>query len=293
MKSRKYLWACLALPMIFTAPGTALAEDGSELKDRAAAAKAKMTELFGPDYQPALADTDPEFAAMRDNLIYGELFYQGTLTDKMRILVNLCGLTAGGYYEQIADYARAGLNLKVEPSAMKESVIQTAPYSGIYRAQKTLSILNEVFTEAGIKLPLEPQAVTDEGSRFAEGQATQLKMYGERMQQMWDSTPEGQRYLQVGHLSAYCFGDVFTRGGLTAAERELLLWSAILTIGGADAQVRSHAVGNINVGNTKQNLVDVIALLMPQNGFPRSLTALAIVNQAVPEPQAETEPAKQ
>ena len=291
MITRKHLWACiLSLPMIFTVPGTAIAQDGSEPKDRAAAAKVKMTELFGPGYKPALADTDPEFAAMRDNLIYGELFYQGTLSDKMRILVNLCGLTAGGYYEQIADYARAGLRLKVEPIAMKEAVIQTAPYSGIYRAQKSLAILNEVFTKAGIKLPLEPQAVTTEENRFAKGQETQLKMYGERMQKMWDSSPEGQQYLQVGHLSAYCFGDVFTRSGLTPAERELLLWSAILTIGGADAQVRSHAVGNINVGNTKQNLIDVIALLMPQNGFPRSLTALAIVNQAVPEPEAVKKP---
>lgn len=282
----KFLHHCLicacALPLSFSAVSTAAAEG----EDRAAAAAVKMQQLFGDDYQPRLQDTDPEFAAIRDNLIYGELFYQGTLDDRMRILVNICGLTAGGFFEQIADYARAGLRLQVDPSAMKEAVIQTAPYSGIYRAEKTLGILNEVFREAGIPLPLPPQATVTEENRFQAGQQTQLSMYGERMQTMWDTTPPGQQTLQVQHLSAYCFGDVFMRGGLSAAERELLLWSAILTIGGADAQVRSHAVGNINIGNSKQNLIDVIALLMPQNGFPRSLNALAAVNQAVPEPES-------
>jgi 4-carboxymuconolactone decarboxylase len=90
---------------------------------------------------------------------------------------------------------------------------------------------------------------------------------------------EEQRWMQ-DFLSAFCFGDTYTRGGLDLKTRELLTFVAIVTLGSADPQARAHAAGNLAVGNDAEKLFSAIATLVPYLGFPRSLNAMAAVNDA-------------
>lgn len=53
--------------------------------------------------------------------------------------------------------------------------------------------------------------------------------------------------------------------------------------GGADSQVRSHAPGNLNMGNGRQVLLDTVTVLLPYIGYPRSLNAIAAVNEIAKE----------
>ena len=63
----------------------------------------------------------------------------------------------------------------------------------------------------------------------------------------------------------------------------------LISLGGADPQARGHVAANLNVGNTRQQLLDVITVLVPFIGYPRSLNALAAVNEASkPEPPANS-----
>lgn len=268
--------ALLCVPLMC---GSAMADDDS----RADKAKAKMNELFGSNYVPTLTDTDPEFAAIRDNLIYGELYYQGSLNDKERTLVTIAGLIAGEQFDLLKNQIEAALNLKIAPDIIKEAIYQTAPYCGLGRTEKALNITNEIFKAHDIKLPLPDHATVNEQNRFEKGRDIQVKMYGKRITDMHKSTADIQKYISVNHLSAYCFGDFFTRTGLAVNEREMLIFAVILTLGGAEGQLQGHALGNITAGNTKQNLIDIAALLMPYNGFPRTLNALNVINKAVPD----------
>jgi len=52
------------------------------------------------------------------------------------------------------------------------------------------------------------------------------------------------------YLAANCFGDTVGRGGIDLEVRELLTFSMLVALGGADAQVRGHVNGNLRVGNT-------------------------------------------
>ena len=81
----------------------------------------------------------------------------------------------------------------------------------------------------------------------------------------------------------FCFGDVYTRKGLDLKNRELLTFSILSALGGCENQVKAHVQGNINVGNSKRNLIDALAQSLPYIGFPRTLNALACVNAVVPE----------
>ena len=53
----------------------------------------------------------------------------------------------------------------------------------------------------------------------------------------------------------------------------------LAALGGADAQVRGHVAGNLNVGNDRARLLAVLTLLVPFIGYPRTLNALAAINE--------------
>ena len=61
--------------------------------------------------------------------------------------------------------------------------------------------------------------------------------------------------------------------------RELLTLCIISALGGCESQVKSHVQGNLSVGNSKQTLVDAMTQCLPYMGFPRTLNALACINQ--------------
>ncbi len=52
----------------------------------------------------------------------------------------------------------------------------------------------------------------------------------------------------------------------------------LVALGGADAQVRGHVNGNLQVGNTRERLLAVLTVLVPYIGYPRTLNGLAAVN---------------
>jgi 4-carboxymuconolactone decarboxylase len=88
-------------------------------------------------------------------------------------------------------------------------------------------------------------------------------------------------------LSANCFGDYITRGGVDVRTRELLTLAMLAALGGCDAQVRGHVAANLNVGNGRQALIAVITVLLPFIGYPRTLNALAAINEVAPAPGRE------
>ena len=54
----------------------------------------------------------------------------------------------------------AAINFGVTPVEIREIVYQATAYLGIGRVFPFLKVMNKVFTEKGIKLPLENQATT-------------------------------------------------------------------------------------------------------------------------------------
>ena len=94
------------------------------------------------------------------------------------------------------------------------------------------------------------------------------------------NAPEGQKAMQ-DYLSAFCFGDTYTRGVLDLKTRELLTFVCIWSLGGCESQMRAHAGGNLAVGNSREMLVGAVYCCLPYVGFPRSLNALAAINDII------------
>jgi 4-carboxymuconolactone decarboxylase len=70
--------------------------------------------------------------------------------------------------------------------------------------------------------------------------------------------------------------------GIGVPVRELITFAMLTALGGCDPQVRSHVAANLNVGSDRQTLIGVITVLLPFIGYPRTLNALAAINEVAP-----------
>ncbi|RNB89219.1 carboxymuconolactone decarboxylase family protein [Brevibacillus nitrificans] len=238
-------------------------------------------QLFGNGV-PAANATDPDFQDILNPFIFGEVCYQGDLDIKIRELITLVVLATNQTLPQLGAHVHAALNVGLTPVEIKEAIYQCAPYLGFPKALNALREINEVFKARNIALPLESQKQVIEENRFDKGLAVQVEIFGEVIAKNRQNAPTNQKHFQ-DYLSAFCFGDFYTRGGLDLKTRELLTFCIISALGGAEGQVKAHVQGNVNVGNNKETLITAITHCLPYIGFPRTLNALACVNEIIPE----------
>ncbi|WP_455656237.1 carboxymuconolactone decarboxylase family protein [Phascolarctobacterium sp.] len=251
-------------------------------KNRVTAAQEKQTQLFGGS-RNNLAKTDPDFAAVMDNFIYGDVYNRGKLTDKQRELLTITTLTAAQSFDTLPEHINAALKAGATPIEIKETIYQCAPYVGFPKTVSALEISNKIFAKQGIRLPLPDQATVTEATRFEDGFQVQSDIFGaEHIAALHKNSPANQKHI-ANYLSEFCFGDTYTRSGLNLQMRELITLCAISTIGGAEPQVKAHVQANLNVGNDKELLLDAVTQCLPYIGFPRTLNAIACINQIIPD----------
>ncbi|MCM2998667.1 carboxymuconolactone decarboxylase family protein [Paenibacillus cellulositrophicus] len=238
-------------------------------------------QLFG-DGVPAAYATDPDFQDILSRFIFGDVFHQGSLDDKMRELITLVVLTTNQTLPQLKAHVHAALNVGLTPIEIKEAVYQCAPYVGFPKTLNAMTEVNDVFKARNIALPLESQQQVEEETRLDKGLAVQVDIFGDIITKNRENSPINQKHIQ-DYLSAFCFGDFYTRGGLDLKTRELLTLSIISALGGADHQVKAHVQGNLNVGNDKEMMITAITHCLPYMGFPRTLNALSCINEIIPE----------
>jgi len=152
------------------------------------------------------------------------------------------------------------------------------PYVGLAKVFDFLHATNDVLTERGVELPLPGQSTPTPETRRDEGMAVQKHIVGaERVDAMYGAASDDEKHFQR-YLSANCFGDYLTRNGLDVRTRELLTFSMLVALGGADPQVKGHVAANLNVGNDRGILLGVLTVLLPFIGYPRTLNGLSAVN---------------
>lgn len=221
-------------------------------------------------------ETDPEFAERFEQFAFEEVVNEpgqqlDEVTRHMAILATLLGCQGTEAFRLELPCA---LDAGITPVMAKEIVYQAVDYLGIGRVLPFLDITNEVLSSRGVALPLEGQCTTTMENRLEKGAQAQADIFGPHMLEAW----------KTGHinrwLAANCFGDYYTRTGLTLAQREMITFCFLAAQGGCEPQLTAHAKGNMNLGNDKAFLIRVVSQCLPYIGYPRSLNAITCVNQA-------------
>ena len=89
-----------------------------------------------------------------------------------------------------------------------------------------------------------------------------------------DIAPDFARY-----LIEFPFGDIYSRPGLDLRSREIAVIAALTAMGNAAPQLKVHLQAALNVGVTREEIVEVIMQMAVYAGFPAALNGLSAARE--------------
>ncbi len=122
--------------------------------------------------------------------------------------------------------------------------------------------------------------------RFERGLANLAAIDGEAgervVESLRDIAPDFARY-----LVEFPFGDIYNRPGLDVRAREIASVAALTVLGNARPQLEVHLRAALNVGCSREELVEVIMQMAVYAGFPAALNGLFTAKQVFAELDGE------
>lgn len=102
---------------------------------------------------------------------------------------------------------------------------------------------------------------------------------GERViESLKDIAPDLGRY-----VIEFPFGDVYSRPGLDLKSREIATVAALTALGTAAPQLRVHLHAALNVGCTRQEIVEIMIQMAVYAGFPAALNGALLAGEVFAE----------
>jgi len=110
-------------------------------------------------------------------------------------------------------------------------------------------------------------------SRYERGLAKLREIDGQAgekvIQSLEDIAPDFARY-----VIEFPFGDIYSRPGLDLKSREIAVVAALTAMGNATPQLKVHIHAALNVGVTREEIVETIMQMAVYAGFPAALNGL-------------------
>lgn len=89
-----------------------------------------------------------------------------------------------------------------------------------------------------------------------------------------DIAPDFARY-----LIEFPFGDIYCRPGLDLRAREIATVAALTAMGNAAPQLKVHIAAGLNVGLSREEIVEIIMQMAVYAGFPAALNGLSAARE--------------
>lgn len=98
------------------------------------------------------------------------------------------------------------------------------------------------------------------------------------VEELKDIAPDLGRY-----IVEFPFGDVYSRDGLSLKQREMVTVTALAALGNAKPQLKSHIEGALNVGCTRQEIVEIMIQMAVYAGFPAAINGMFAAKEVFAE----------
>ena len=128
-----------------------------------------------------------------------------------------------------------------------------------------------------------------------------LEVNADRYQQGWQKLTEvdghaGEQVIEslkgiapdlARYIIEFPFGDIYSRPGLDLKSREVATVAALTAMGNAQPQLKVHIHGALNVGCTREEVVEVIIQMAVYAGFPAALNGIFAAKEVFAERDAK------
>lgn len=122
---------------------------------------------------------------------------------------------------------------------------------------------------------------THSNNRFERGIANLNRIDGEAGRRVIE-TLEGVAPDLARYVIEFPFGDVYQRPGLDTRQRELVTVAALTALG-TIPQLKVHLHGALNVGCSREQVVEVIIQMAVYAGFPAALNGAFALKEVLEE----------
>jgi 4-carboxymuconolactone decarboxylase len=97
-----------------------------------------------------------------------------------------------------------------------------------------------------------------------------------------DIAPDFARY-----VFEFPFGDIYSRPGLNYRDREIATVAALTALGNAAPQLKVHIEAGLNVGLSRDEIIEIIMQMAVYAGFPAALNGLFAAKEVFAARNAE------
>jgi 4-carboxymuconolactone decarboxylase len=122
----------------------------------------------------------------------------------------------------------------------------------------------------------QPQNVNTD--RYQRGLQKLAEVDGQAGEQVIESLKEIAPDL-ARYMIEFPFGDIYSRPGLDLKSREIATVAALTALGNAQPQLKVHIHGALNVGCTREEVVEAIVQMAVYAGFPAALNGISAAKE--------------
>ena len=120
-----------------------------------------------------------------------------------------------------------------------------------------------------------------DNARFEAGKKAMEELFSKEvrkgMEGMKDISPD-----LWDMIVSFGFGDLYSRDSLSLSQREIITLTTLITQGAFD-QLRVHLQAALNVGLSKEEIIEVIIHCAGYVGFPKAVQAMGIAGEVFEE----------
>jgi 4-carboxymuconolactone decarboxylase len=223
------------------------------------------------------AEPLPGFDAFMAEVAFGGIWDRPHLARPDRMVCALAVLGLGGHLVPLEAHVASAIALGLPARGILEVFMQAGLYGGFVTTEAAARTAQKVFAARHIRVETDdPRDDTNE-TLDARGRAVMAKLHGDRAGQGYaapDNPVTGALYPSA---IRYGYGELWDRPGLDHRQR-MLIAIASFTALGLEGQLRKFAASALNLGLSREEVIEAVIQTGPYSGFPRALNGLGLLS---------------
>jgi len=220
----------------------------------------------------------PGYADLSAEAVYGGIWSRPNLPMWDRMVCALSALCVLQRLAELKPMIGAALDNGLTARNVLEVFLQSGLYAGFGTTEAACGVAREVFASRDVSVPDEPPR--DAGNEALDAAAVEVmaEVHGDRAHKGYAEPGNEITGALYGAAQRYGYGELWTRPGLDKRQR-MLCALASFTVMSLEGQLRKFSQSALNVGLSRDEVVEAVIQTAPYGGFPRALNGLAILSE--------------
>lgn len=225
-------------------------------------------------------ETVPGLDDFMAEVVYAGIWDRPGLAKEDRAICSLAALSVLQRLVPLEAMTGTALDLGLSPRNILEVFVQVGLYAGFVTTETSAKVARQVFAARALTVPPEPPRTDtlDELDRL--GRKVMAKLHGERANQGYAAPGNVITAELYPAAIRYGYGELWSRPGLDHRQRMLCAIAAFCAMG-LESQLGKFGRSALNVGLSRQEIVEAVIQTGPYAGFPRALNGLAILSEVL------------